>query len=346
MPLAQAYAAQSATSPLSPFTVERREPGPHDVLIDIHYCGVCHSDVHQSRAEWGPLGGAVFPMVPGHEITGLVERVGEKVSRFKRGDRVGVGSFVDSCRQCAPCLQGEEQYCDRGMVVTGITPTYGGYSTHITVDENYVLRIPDALPLERAAPLMCAGIAAYSPLRHYGVKPGNTLAVVGLGGLGHMVVKFASAMGVEVTVLSNSPAKRDHAHTLGARHFALTSEADTFQKLAGRFDFVFDTVTAPHDHNLYLHLLKLDGTLVLLGAPTPSTPLMAFPLIMRRRKIGGSLDGGIRETQEMLDFCASQGVMADTELIPIQKINEAFERLLKGDVYYRFVADLRALREV
>ncbi|HYO56351.1 NAD(P)-dependent alcohol dehydrogenase [Archangium sp.] len=345
----RAYAAQSAKAPLAPFSLERREPGTHDVLIDILYCGVCHSDLHQVRDDWG---GATFPMVPGHEIVGRVARVGSAVTRFKAGDAVGVGCIVDSCRDCPSCRKGDEQYCDTGLVGTynsrerdGVTPTYGGYSTHITVDENYVLRIPESLPLDRAAPLLCAGITTYSPLRHYGVKAGDRLAVVGLGGLGHMAVKLAKTMGAEVTVLSTSPSKRDDALALGATHFAATSNKDTFKNLTGRFDFILDTVSAPHDYNAYLNLLKVDGTMILVGAPEAPTPLAAFPLIMRRRKLGGSLIGGIRETQEMLDFCAKHGVASDIELIPIQKINEAYERMLKGDVRYRFVIDIASLRK-
>ncbi len=342
-----AYAAQSTKAPLAPFTVERREPGAQDVLIDILYCGVCHSDIHQARDEWG---GSIFPMVPGHEIVGRVAKVGSGVTKFKVGDAVGVGCFVDSCRQCPSCRKGEEQYCDSGMVATyngrekDGTPTHGGYSTRITVDQGYVLRIPESLPLDRAAPLLCAGITTYSPLRHYGLKAGDTLAVVGLGGLGHMAVKFGKALGAEVTVLSTSPSKQKDALALGATHFAATSNKDTFRTLANRFDFIIDTVSAPHDYNAYLRLLKVDGTMILVGVPEAPTPLAAFPLIGRRRKLGGSMIGGIRETQEMLDFCAQHQVASDIEVIPIQKINEAYERMLKGDVRYRFVIDLASLR--
>jgi uncharacterized zinc-type alcohol dehydrogenase-like protein len=347
MPTTPAYAAQSARAPLAPFQIERREPGAHEVLIDILYCGVCHSDIHQARDEWG---GAIFPMVPGHEIVGRVSKAGSAVTRFKAGDAVGVGCFVDSCRECPSCRKGEEQYCDGGMVSTyngrerDGSPTYGGYSTRITVDEKYVLRIPDSLPLDRAAPLLCAGITTYSPLRHYGLKAGDKLAVVGLGGLGHMGVKLGKAMGAEVTVLSTSPSKRDDALRLGAAHFAATSDKNTFTQLAGKFDFILDTVSAPHDYNAYLNLLKVDGTMILVGAPEAPTPLAAFPLIMRRRKLGGSLIGGIRETQEMLDFCAKHNVASDIELIPIQKINEAYGRMLKNDVRYRFVIDTASLK--
>ncbi|MBU8894914.1 NAD(P)-dependent alcohol dehydrogenase [Corallococcus sp. H22C18031201] len=345
----RAYAAPSAKAPLSPFTLERREPGAHDVLIDILYCGVCHSDLHQAKDEWG---GAIFPLVPGHEIVGRVTQVGSAVRRFKAGDTVGVGCIVDACRECAPCKAGDEQYCDHGMVGTYNSRergtgavTYGGYSTRITVDENFVLRIPEGLPLDKAAPLLCAGITTYSPLRHYGLKAGDRIAVVGLGGLGHMGVKLARAMGAEVTVLSTSPSKEKDARALGASDFAATSRPETFQRLAGRFDFILDTVSAPHDYNAYLSLLKVDGTMILVGAPEEPTPLSAFPLIMRRRRLGGSLIGGIRETQEMLDFCAQHGVTSDIELIPIQKINEAYERMLRGDVRYRFVIDIASLQE-
>jgi uncharacterized zinc-type alcohol dehydrogenase-like protein len=348
MPTTRAYAAHSAKAPLAPFSFECREPRAHDVLIDILYCGVCHSDLHQARDEWG---GGLFPMVPGHEIVGRVARVGSAVTRFKVGDAVGVGCMVDSCRECSSCREGEEQYCDTGMVGTynsrerDGSPTYGGYSTHITVEESYVLRIPESLPLDRAAPLLCAGITTYSPLRHYGVKAGDRVAVVGLGGLGHMAVKLAKAMGAEVTVLSTSPSKRDDALALGATHFAATSDKNTFKTLGGHFHFILDTVSAPHDYNAYLGLLKVNGTMILVGAPEAPTPLAAFPLIMRRRKLGGSLIGGIRETQEMLDFCAQHGVASDIEVIPIQKINEAYERMLKADVRYRFVIDIASLRE-
>ncbi|SEU21475.1 NAD(P)-dependent alcohol dehydrogenase [Stigmatella erecta] len=348
MPTTPAYAAPSAKAPLAPFSVERREPGPHDVLIDIHYCGVCHSDIHQARDEWG---GAIFPMVPGHEIAGRVAQVGGSVTRYKVGDAVGVGCFVDSCRECEWCRKGEEQYCDRGMNGTYNSrertgqPTYGGYSTRITVDENYVLRIPESLPLDKAAPLLCAGITTYSPLKSYGLKAGDTLAVVGLGGLGHMGVKLGKALGAEVTVLSTSPSKEKDAKALGATHFAATSNKDTFKTLAKKFDFILDTVSAEHDYNAYLNLLKTNGTMILVGAPETPSKLGAFSLIGRRLKLGGSMIGGIRETQEMLDFCAKHNVTSDIEVIPIQKINEAYERMLKGDVRYRFVIDINSLKK-
>ena len=344
-----AYAALDSGSPLAPFTIERREPRAGEVLIDIRYCGVCHSDVHQARGEWG--GNGLFPMVPGHEIVGHVAAVGEGVERFKIGDAVGVGCFVDSCRSCPQCLAGEEQYCDQGMTGTynarerdtGV-PTQGGYSTRITVNQDYVLRIPDALPLDRAAPLLCAGITTWSPLRDYGVKAGDRVAVVGLGGLGHMAVNLAAAMGAEVTVLSTSESKREAALALGANEFAATRDPATFKQLANRFDLVIDTVSGQHDYNAYLSLLKFDGTMVLLGIPVDAVPVAAGALIMRRRKLAGSLIGGIRETQAMLDFCAEHGVASDIELIDIADINEAYERMIRGDVRYRFVIDIASLR--
>ena len=344
-----AYAALDSGSPLAPFTIERREPRAGEVLIDIRYCGVCHSDVHQARGEWG--GNGLFPMVPGHEIVGHVAAVGEGVERFKIGDAVGVGCFVDSCRSCPQCLAGEEQYCDQGMTGTynarerdtGV-PTQGGYSTRITVNQDYVLRIPDALPLDRAAPLLCAGITTWSPLRDYGVKAGDRVAVVGLGGLGHMAVKLAAAMGAEVTVLSTSESKREAALALGANEFAATRDPATFKQLANRFDLVIDTVSGQHDDTAYLSLLKFDGTMVLLGIPVDAVPVAAGALIMRRRKLAGSLIGGIRETQAMLDFCAEHGVASDIELIDIADINEAYERMIRGDVRYRFVIDIASLR--
>ena len=344
-----AYAALDSGSPLAPFTIERREPRAGEVLIDIRYCGVCHSDVHQARGEWG--GNGLFPMVPGHEIVGHVAAVGEGVERFKIGDAVGVGCFVDSCRSCPQCLAGEEQYCDQGMTGTynarerdtGV-PTQGGYSTRITVNQDYVLRIPDALPLDRAAPLLCAGITTWSPLRDYGVKAGDRVAVVGLGGLGHMAVKLAAAMGAEVTVLSTSESKREAALALGANEFAATRDPATFKQLANRFDLVIDTVSGQHAYNACLSLLKFDGTMVLLGIPVDAVPVAAGALIMRRRKLAGSLIGGIRETQAMLDFCAEHGVASDIELIDIADINEAYERMIRGDVRYRFVIDIASLR--
>ena len=341
-----AYAAPAAGAPLAPFSLERRDPGPRDVQIEILYCGVCHTDIHQARDEWG---GAIFPMVPGHEIVGRVSAVGAQVDRHKVGDAVGVGCFVDSCRACPQCRAGLEQYCDEGMTPTyngrerGTgAPTQGGYSTRIVVDQDYVLRIPDGIPLDRAAPLLCAGVTTWSPLRHFGVVAGHRVAVMGLGGLGHMAVKLAVAMGAEVTVLSTSASKRDDALALGAQDFATTGDGRAFKSHARQFDLIIDTVSAPHDYNACLGLLRVDGTLVLLGMPEPS-PLSAYPLVSRRRRIAGSLIGGIAETQQMLDFCAVHGIAADIELIPIDRINEAYERMLRGDVRYRFVIDTASL---
>jgi uncharacterized zinc-type alcohol dehydrogenase-like protein len=342
-----AYATPSATTPLAPFTIERREPGAHDVLIDILYCGVCHSDIHQARNEWGD---SIYPMVPGHEIIGVISQIGSGVNRWKVGDTVGVGCFVDSCRQCEACEAGEEQFCNRGASFTynsreqdGQTPTYGGYSTRITVDQSYVVNIPAGIPLDRAAPLLCAGITTYSPLRHFGVKRNDRIGVVGLGGLGHMAVKLGKALGAQVTVMSHSPGKRDDALRLGADDFMVTRNAEAFTQNASRFSFILDTVSAQHDYNAYLNLLHRDGTMVLVGLPDP-TLLSAAPLVMGRRRLAGSLIGGIRETQEMLDFCAEHGVAADVEVIQIQSINEAFERTLKSDVRYRFVIDMASLK--
>jgi uncharacterized zinc-type alcohol dehydrogenase-like protein len=342
-----AYAAVTVKTPLVPYSIERREPGPHEVLIDILYCGVCHSDIHQVRDEWG---GSIFPMVPGHEIVGTVVKTGENVSKWKVGDTVGVGCFIDSCHECNACKDGEEQFCEAGMTPTyngyeqdGKTLTYGGYSTCITVSEDYVLRIPAGLPLERVAPLLCAGITTYSPLRHFGVKACDCVAVVGLGGLGHMGVKIAKAMGAIVTVLSHSPGKRKDALALGANFFIDTSEKGVFEANAKRFHFILNTISAHHDYNDYLNMLRRDGTMVLVGIPDPVL-LSAGSLIMQRRRLAGSLIGGIRETQEMLDFCAEHRVASDVEVIPIQKINEAYERVLKSDVHYRFVIDMSSLK--
>jgi alcohol dehydrogenase (NADP+) len=341
-----AYAALSPTTPLVAHSIERREPGPHDVQVDIRFCGVCHSDIHQARDEWG---GSIFPMVPGHEIVGTVVAVGEQVKKWKKGDTVGIGCFVDSCRACEACRAGEEQFCAEGMTLTyngyergGKVPTYGGYSTRITVNDEYVLKIPDGMPLERTAPLLCAGITTYSPLRHFGVKPGDAVAVVGLGGLGHVGVKIAKAMGAKVTVLSHSPRKKDDALTLGAEDFIATADEKVFRKNAGRFAFVLDTVSAQHDYNSYLNVLRRDGTMILVGVPEP-TALSAGSLIFKRRRLTGSLIGGIRETQEMLDFCSAHGVASDVEVIPIQKINEAYDRVVRSDVRYRFVIDISSL---
>ena len=344
----KAYAATSATSPVGPFSIERREPRANDVEIDVQYCGVCHSDLHQVRNEWG---NSSYPMVPGHEIVGTVTRVGAGVKGFKVGDRAGVGCLVDSCRECASCKAGLEQYCEKGMVGTyngyerdGKTVTYGGYSERIVTREEFVLSISDRLDLSRTAPLLCAGITTYSPLRHANVGKGQRVGVVGLGGLGHMGVKFARAFGAEVTVFTTSEKKRADAVALGAHEVTLSTDAKAMAAQAGRFDFILDTVSAPHDYNALIGALKRDGRMTLVGAPPSPAEIMGFGLIMQRRSIGGSLIGGLPETQEMLDFCAKHEIVSDVEVIPIQKINEAYERMLKGDVKYRFVIDLASLR--
>jgi uncharacterized zinc-type alcohol dehydrogenase-like protein len=343
----KAYAAASAQSPLAPFSFERRSLGPRDVHIEIAYCGICHSDIHQVRNEWG---NATYPMVPGHEIVGRVTAVGAEVTTFKPGDLAGVGCLVDSCRTCASCARDLEQFCQKGAAFSynstemdRRTPTFGGYSSDYVVDEAFALRISPKLDLAGAAPLLCAGITTYSPLRHWKAGPGTKVGVVGLGGLGHMAVKLAAAMGAEVTMLSTSPGKEADARRLGARAFGLTSDPATFQRLAGSFDLILDTISAPHDYNAYLGLLKVDGAMVLLGVPPEPTPVSAFPLIMGRRALAGSLIGGIRETQEMLDFCAEHGIVSDIELIPVSQVNEAYERMMKADVRYRFVLDLKTL---
>ncbi|MFC5721672.1 NAD(P)-dependent alcohol dehydrogenase [Streptomyces gamaensis] len=342
---AYAYAAPAPKAPLERIAVERRALGEHDVLIDIKYAGICHSDIHTVRAEWGE--GGTFPVVPGHEIAGVVAEVGPGVTRYAAGDRVGVGCFVDSCRECENCRGGLQQYCTgaTGMIGTYAAtgrdgkPTQGGYSQHIVVDENYVLRIPDALPLDAAAPLLCAGVTTYSPLAHWQAGPGRKVAVVGLGGLGHMAVKIAHAMGAEVTVLSQSLRKKDDGLRLGADHYHATSDPATFEALAGSFDLILNTVSADLDLGSYLGLLKTDGTLVQLGVPERPQEVGAFPLISGRRSYAGSLIGGIPETQEMLDFCAAHGIAADIELIRAEQVNEAYERVLASDVRYRFVID-------
>lgn len=343
----KAFAAKTASSMLEPFSLQRREVGENDVQIEILYCGVCHSDIHQARDEWG---GSIFPMVPGHEIVGRVAKVGPKVTRFKAGDLAGVGCFVDSCRTCANCHEGLEQFCDGHLSVTyngteqdKKTPTFGGYSSQIVVDQKYTLKISDKLPLEKVAPLLCAGITTYSPLKHWKVGKGTKMAVVGLGGLGHMAVKLGASMGAEVTVLSTSIKKEADARKLGAHDFHATSNPETFTKLANHFDFIIDAVSAPHDLNAYLGLLKRDGTMVLVGVPDKPTELHAFPLIMRRRQLAGSLIGGIKETQEMLDYCAEHGITSDVEVIPMKEINTAYERMIRGDVRYRFVIDMKTL---
>jgi uncharacterized zinc-type alcohol dehydrogenase-like protein len=340
------YAAAAVKAPLAPYSFDRREPREHDVSIDIKFCGVCHSDIHQARDEWG---GSIFPMVPGHEIAGIVTAVGAGVTKFKVGDRAGVGCLVDSCRSCAQCREGIEQYCNSGAVWTYNsrdregTPTMGGYSDKIIVDENYVLRLPERLPLDATAPLLCAGITLYSPLMHWHAGPGRKVAIVGLGGLGHMGVKLAHALGAEVTVLSHSMKKHDDALRLGADHFHSTSDAATFAKLSGAFDLILNTVSAPLDWNALVSLLRVDGSMVVVGIPEGQVALAALGLVHGRRSIAGSAIGGIAETQQMLDFCGAHNVASDIELIPIQKINEAYERVVKSDVRYRFVIDLASL---
>ena len=340
-----AYAAPAPKAPLERITIPRRELGAHDILIEIKYAGICHSDIHTVRAEWGD--GGNFPIVPGHEIAGVVAEVGAEVTRYTAGDRVGVGCFVDSCRECENCRAGLEQYCTGELGNVGTynatgrdgEPTYGGYSTHVVVDENYALRIPETIPLDAAAPLLCAGITLYSPLAHWQAGPGKKVAVVGLGGLGHMGVKIAHAMGAEVTVLSQSLRKKDDGLRLGADHYYATSDPATFEALAGTFDLIVNTVSANLDLNAYLGLLRTNGTLVQVGAPENPLPVAAFALIPGRKSLAGSMIGGIAETQEMLDFCGAHGLAADIEVISADRINEAYERVLASDVRYRFVID-------
>jgi uncharacterized zinc-type alcohol dehydrogenase-like protein len=340
------FAAHKSGSALAPYAFERREPRDRDIVIDILYCGICHTDIHQVRNEWG---GSVFPMVPGHEIVGRVSRIGTAVKRFKPGDSAGVGCFVDSCRSCSACQAGLEQYCEKGTVFTYNSKdkegnnTYGGYSSQIVVDEKYALTIAPKQPLERIAPLLCAGITTYSPLKHWKVKPGHRVGVIGLGGLGHMGVKLAVSMGADVTVFSRSEAKRADAKKLGAQHFALTTESACMQSLQSSFQLILDTVSAPHDLGPYLETLATDGTLVLLGVPPKPFELGAFHLIGKRRAVAGSMIGGIAETQEMLDYCAEKKIYADVEVIPMAKVNEAYERILKSDVKYRFSIDMKTL---
>ena len=342
------YAAQAAEAPLAPFTFERRDPGPTDVQIDILYCGVCHSDIHTARSEWGP---SLYPVVPGHEIVGRVAAVGSEVTKFKTGDLAGVGCLVDSCRTCPSCKEGLEQYCEVAFTGTynssdSVTPglhTFGGYSKAIVVDQAYVLRVPEKLELAAVAPLLCAGITTYSPLRHWKVGPGQKVGVVGLGGLGHMALKLAHAMGAEVTLFTTSPNKVEDAKRLGAHRVVISKDADAMAAEASKFDFILDCVAAQHDINAYLALLKRDGTLVQVGAPPEPLPVGVFGLIFSRRNFAGSLIGGIAETQEMLDFCAEHDIVSDIEVISIDKINEAYERVIASDVKYRFVIDMQSL---
>ncbi len=347
MTTAKAYAAQTAQSPLAPFSIQRREPGANDVEIQIEYCGVCHSDLHTARGEWA---GSQFPCVPGHEIVGRVSRVGSDVKTFKVGDLAGVGCMVDSCGECPNCKDDLEQFCDPGMTLTYNSQdkhsgghTFGGYSQSIVVDQHFVLRISDKLDLKAVAPLLCAGITTYSPLRHWKVGKGQKVGIVGLGGLGHMGVKFAHAFGAHVVLFTTSPGKSDDAKRLGADEVVISKNADEMAKHAGSFDFILDTVSAQHDMNAYLNLLKRDGTLTLVGAPPEPLPIAAFGMIFRRRNFAGSLIGGIKETQEMLDFCAEHNITSDIEMIPMSQINEAYERMIKSDVKYRFVIDMKSL---
>jgi len=346
----KAYAAQAAEKDLEPFKIDRREPGPEDVEIEILYCGVCHSDIHTARNEWG---GSKYPVVPGHEIVGKVTRVGDQVKKYSEGDTVGVGCFVDSCGHCENCEEHQEQYCLNGPTATYNSPsrldknviTYGGYSTHIVVKEDFVLKISEKLPLNAVAPLLCAGITTYSPLRYWKVKKGDKVGVVGLGGLGHMAVKLASSMGAEVTMLSRSPEKEKDASDLGATNFELTTNEESVKRLAGTFDLIINTVSAQHDYNLYLAMLKTNGIMVLLGIPPKPSEVQAGQLIMKRRSLAGSLVGGIKETQEMLDYCAEHGIVSEVEMINIDQINEAYERTLNSDVRYRFVIDMKSLKQ-
>jgi uncharacterized zinc-type alcohol dehydrogenase-like protein len=344
-----AYVAHSADAPLAPWSFERRAPGPRDVRIEIQFCGVCHSDIHQARGEWG---NSVFPMVPGHEIVGRAVELGPQVTNVTLGELVGVGCMVDSCGSCESCRSGVETFCEKGSALTynstemdRKTPTQGGYSTQIVVPEHFVLKVPGSLDPAAAAPLLCAGITTYSPLRQWKVGKGTRVGIIGLGGLGHMGVKLAAAMGAEVTVLSTSASKQKDAQRLGAHHFAVTKDRDTFTKLAGRFDMLLDTASAPHDLNPYLGLLRTQGALAIVGVPTEPFQVAPFALIWGNKRVAGSAIGGIKETQEMLDFCGQHKIVSDVELIPIQRINEAYERTIKSDVRYRFVIDNASLKQ-
>jgi alcohol dehydrogenase (NADP+) len=343
----KAYAAFDANAPLAPFTFQSRDPGPDEIQIQIRYCGVCHTDLHQARNDWH---GTTYPCVPGHEIVGRVTRAGARVKKFKEGDLAAVGCMVDSCRECESCKAGEEQLCENGPTFTYNSPdkkhggmTYGGYADCIVLDETFALRVPKSLDLAATAPLLCAGITTYSPLRRWKVGKGQKVGVVGLGGLGHMGVKLANAFGANVVLFTTSPGKTADAIRLGAKEVVVSKNEAEMKKHLNSFDFILDTVAAPHDINAYLELLKRDATLTLVGAPAQPLPVNAFNLIIKRRQFAGSLIGGIRETQEMLDFCAAHGIVSDIEIIPIQKINEAYDRLLKSDVKYRFVIDMKSL---
>lgn len=342
------YAAMSSNTPLEAYNFERRAVGPDDVQIDILFCGVCHSDLHQVKNEWG---GSQYPMVPGHEIVGTVLSVGTNVTKFKVGDLAGVGVMVDSCKTCKTCAQDLEQYCEEGFVGTynnkernSDNITMGGYSTKIVVDEYYTFKISPTLPLAAVAPLLCAGITTYSPLVYAGVKKGMKVAVVGLGGLGHMGVKFAVSLGAEVTVISTSPSKEADAKKLGATHFLVSTDKEAMSKYSSYFDVILDAISANHDYTTYLNLLGIDGKLMVVGLPIESPKVQPFSLVTNRRSVIGSCIGGMKETQEMLDYCAEHNIVSEIEVIPMQKINEAYDRMLKGDVKYRFVIDLASLK--
>jgi uncharacterized zinc-type alcohol dehydrogenase-like protein len=342
------YATHDPSATFSPFEFERRDVGPNDILIDIEYAGICHSDIHLAKDEWHDLMPATYPMVPGHEIVGRVTQVGSDVTKFKEGDIAGIGCFIDSCRECVACSHGVEQYCLNGMAMTyngtemdRTTPTYGGYSKHYVIDENYALKINATGDLSGVAPLLCAGITTYSPLKKFGVGPGQRVGVVGLGGLGHMAVKLAKAMGAEVTVFSTSPGKAEDAHKLGADNFVITRDPENLAPFANSFNLIIDTVSADHDVNPYLNMVGLNGTLVVVGLPPSPNVIHNGSLIMGNKAIAGSLIGGIAETQEMLDFCAEHGVVADVEVISPDRIEEAYDRTIKADVRYRFVIDMK-----
>lgn len=343
----KAYATHGPKEKLVPFTFDRREPRPNDVVIEIAYCGVCHSDLHQARDEWG---GSLYPMVPGHEIVGRVTRVGEKVTKFNVGDLAGVGVLIDSCRKCKPCQEGLENYCVEGMTGTynaverdGKSVAQGGYSSQIVTDENYVLHVSPKLDLKAVAPLLCAGITTYSPLRYVGVKPGMKVGVIGLGGLGHMGLKFAVSFGAEVSLITTSASKEADARRLGAHHIVLSTDKAAMKKHDSYFDVLLNTLSANHSYSTYLRLLGLNGVMINVGLPTEAGEVQPFALLRNRRSILGSGVGGIKETQEMLDYCAEKNIVADVEVIPIQKINEAYERMLHSDVRYRFVIDMNSL---
>jgi uncharacterized zinc-type alcohol dehydrogenase-like protein len=341
------YAVQSATTAPAPFNYEHREPGPHDVHIAIEFCGICHSDIHQARNEWG---NALYPMVPDHEIIGIIKAVGPSVTKFKVGDRAGIGCMVDSCRECPSCKAGEEQYCERGATIWTYNSydkqgklTFGGYADHIVADEEFVLKVPAGLDPAGAAPLLCAGITTYSPLRHWGAGPGKKVGVIGLGGLGHMALKFSHAFGAQTVQFTTSPSKVADAKKLGADDVILTREPDWEKKHAGSFDFILDCVAAKHDVTPYLSLLKRDGTLCTVGIPSEPVAIHAFSVAMGRKSFAGSAIGGIKETQEMLDFCGQHNIVSDIEMTSFDKIEEAWERVIKGDVKYRFVLDIKTL---